>query len=161
MQFGQLYHIRYTVTVLVLLAVACVSSSDLQTENQISFRKVGKIPVVEGRINGKKAYFIIDTGASISVLNQSASAHFGFTALECSDHITGFTGQASLREVKNCIVEIGIIRIRNVSFRTRCLNELMITIRNHEGIEIAGIIGSDVFARYHMTIDFRRSKIFF
>ena len=74
-------------------------------------------------------------------------------------HIVGFTGLARISPVKNCIVELGVLTIRNVSFKTRDLNDLAKVIRQHENIEIAGILGADFFSRYCIKIDFRRNLI--
>ena len=142
----------------VFVATSCVTTSNLDL-NHLNFRKVGRIPVVEGKINGKKAFFIIDTGASCSILNASASEYFGFTLMHSSDQIASFTGMVKINLVKNCTVELGLLTVRNVRFRTQIMNELTGFIKQHERIEIAGILGGDFFSRYNIGIDFRRNKI--
>jgi hypothetical protein len=123
---------------------------------------VGKIPVVQGRINGKRAFFLIDTGASCSLLNESASPHFGFGSFVLVDHqLTGLGGRANFNQAVDCLVEFGPLRITHRAFRTRNLDHLAEAIKQSESIEVAGIIGSDIFNQYGITIDFKHNLICF
>jgi hypothetical protein len=137
-------------------------STQLDTISHIRFISAGRIPVAEGKINGKKAFFIIDTGASCSILNESASEHFGFKYfLKIDDHVFGLSGRAKTNQAFNYVIEFGPHKITQVVFRTKHMNDLAAVIREAESIDIAGIIGSDVLYRYKITIDFRNNTILF
>lgn len=160
MQYFGRYLILFVFGITVMIVHGCIASRELGADHFVRFRKIGHIPVVEGKINGKKAFFIIDTGASVSILDESVAEHFGFRLLYSSEQqIIGFTGLASISPVKNCIVELGVLTIRNVAFKTLDLNPLAKVVRQHENIEIAGILGADFFSRYCIKIDFRRNLI--
>jgi hypothetical protein len=148
--------------IVVLLMSGCVSQASLQTVNEVKFITIKHIPVIQGRINGKRAYFIIDTGASCSILNQSVADRFGFkyfATLEGS--VAGFGGTAKVNQAFNCIIEFGPLRICNVIFHTRHLDDLAAVIQDQEHIDIAGIIGSDIFKRYKIGIDYKTNTITF
>jgi hypothetical protein len=61
----------------------------------------------------------------------------------------------------DCVVEVGPLRLQHGVFRTRQLQELASAIRKHDEVDIAGIIGSDIFNKYRMSIDFKRNTILF
>ena len=146
--------------ILPFLLGSCASTRVTLTDNQIQFKTIGKIPIVEGKINGKRAYFIIDTGASISLLNESEASHFGFGSYSSTNQsLVGFSGSAAINEAYNCRVEFGSMIIHGVTFKARCLNDFTAAIRQHEGVNISGIIGSDVFNKYQITIDYRNNII--
>jgi hypothetical protein len=148
-------------TLLLLNTWGCLPAT-YDNMNKIRFTTIGKIPIIEGKINGKRALFIVDTGASCSILNQTGSVHFGFGYLtHAGQNVYGLGGNAKINQVVNCAVEFGPLKIRNLTFRTNPLDYLTEAIREHEKIEIAGIIGSDIFNRYGITIDFKHNLICF
>jgi hypothetical protein len=153
---------RWIVLSLILLhAWGCLPAT-YDNMSKMRFSTVGKIPVVQGRINGKRAFFIIDTGASCSILNESGSLHFGFGTYALVNHrLTGLGGNTNINQAVNCVVEFGPLRIAHRTFRTRQLDHITDLIKQNENIEIAGILGSDIFNRYGITIDFKHNLICF
>lgn len=144
-----------------VVATGCVTTGNLDL-NHLHFRKIGRIPVVEGKINGKKAYFIIDTGASVSILNDLVSDKFGFRSIDCREQsVLGLGGHARLKDAVHAVVEFGPLRIKNVTFRTKHMADFVAMIKRDENVEIAGIIGGDVFDMYNITIDFKKNRISF
>lgn len=144
----------------VMLFVSCRPST--RVNQSINFFSISHIPVVEGRINGKVAYFIVDTGASCSILNESAAKHFGFkTIIADNEHLMGLNGAAKIKTAYDYAIKLGPLQIKSLIFRTRKIDELVDVIRNNDRISIAGIIGSDVLKKYQMGIDFRTNKISF
>ncbi len=147
----------------VLIVVLLTSCHPVtRTTESINFLSVAQIPVIEGRINGKTAYFIVDTGASCSILNESVARHFGFkTMVALDEHLMGLNGAARIKTAFNYAIELGPLRIKSLVFRTRRIDELVDVIKNNDRVSIAGIIGADVLKKYQMSIDFRTNKISF
>jgi hypothetical protein len=159
-------YVRYLLLLLTgfLLWGACRSGSKLaDTEQRIRFFTISEIPVIEGKINGRPAYFIVDTGASCSILNESRSGHFGFTfkSRNAADLVTGLGGEAMISLAYNCQIELGPLKIRSITFRTKPNDYLTQLIRQNEKIDVAGIIGADVLKRYNIRIDFGANTIGF
>lgn len=155
------YRVMLGLAVLLMLG-SCASTATLRENKQLRFTTVGRIPVVEGKINGKRAYFIIDTGASCSILNQSVSDRFGFKSfIKNDDHVMGLHGEAKINQAFNCTVEMGPLKLNNVIFRTKHMDSFVSVIQTHENIEIAGIIGSDIFNRYGIAINFKSNTLSF
>jgi hypothetical protein len=147
----------------LLMLSGCLSTTYyIDDIPQLRFTTIGRIPVVEGKINGKRAYFIIDTGASCSILNQSVSERFGFKCfLKVDEHVVGLGGEAKMNHAFNCVVEFGPLNLKNVIFRAKQMDSFVSVIQTHENIEIAGIIGSDIFNRYGIAINFKSNTITF
>jgi hypothetical protein len=148
--------------VLIILASGCMS---LQVGGNISylrFMEIGKIPVIEGTINGKKAMFIVDTGASCSVLNESVSYDFDFDLKPgVNDFVFGLTGESKLRQAMNCEVQLGPLQIRNHIFKTKDMVAIVSAIQLNEHITVDGIIGADILDKYSITIDFANNILAF
>ena len=67
--------------------------------------------IVEGEINGKKAYFIMDTGAGLTTFDINQAKHFGFSAIESDLSVGAFNNNtASVQEAAG----ITSIRINKV-----------------------------------------------
>lgn len=153
--------LTFVIVTLLFLLFGCAPTSYL-TINQLHFQTIARIPVVEGAINGKRAYFIIDTGASVSILNEAEAKHFGFKFRPGTNQsISGFNGRTKINQAFNCIVEVGPVKVSYITFHTKCLKEVADIIWQNEQIEIAGIIGSDIFALYNITINFKNKTISF
>jgi len=123
---------------------------------------MGMIPVIEGRINGKRAYFIVDTGASCSLLNEQAAHRYGFQyRARSEEQVVGLNGQAKINLAFDYDVQLGPVHLKQAVFRTRHLAELANIIRINDHIDIAGIIGADILKRYGMVIDFNSNTVCF
>jgi predicted aspartyl protease len=155
--------IQVLLAVLVLLSGSCRPVSQIRTVTSVRFFKIGQIPVVEGTINGKSAYFVIDTGASCTILDESKAEHYGFTfnSNHTNDHVTALGGEVKINRALDCIIEIGPLKIKNVAFRTKSIDFLIRVIQENEHINLAGIIGSDILNRYSIIIDFKKNFISF
>ncbi|MBT1708341.1 retroviral-like aspartic protease family protein [Fulvivirgaceae bacterium PWU5] len=129
-------------------------------EQYVSFRMVNRIPVVNGRINGKSAWFIIDTGASVSVLNAAEARYFGFHVANTVYHearsINGLGGRSNIYDVSGCDLEIGQLPLKYIAWQGQDMHALFRAIHDNEEIRIAGIIGSDVLSKYRISIHYNK-----
>lgn len=109
-------------------------------------------PLVKGMINDKVAYFLIDTGASFSLLDIEKSRNFGFTILSKAGKAVGFgNAQSFLYDVGNIKVELNQIPL--YYFLVGDISASRESIRNITGIEIDGIIGAPTITESEMIID--------
>lgn len=161
-----LHHSGKWLTGLLLMAAAVISCAPQHTgvtrkqDEYVSFRMVNRIPVVSGRINGKPAWFIIDTGASVSVLNAGEAKHFGFHVANTVYHpvrsINGLGGRSNVYEVSECDLAIGQLPLKYIAWHSQDMQALFQAIYDNENIRIAGIIGSDVLSKYHIGIHYNK-----
>lgn len=148
-------------------SIACTAPRQAHTGElrSISFRMIGAIPVVEGRLNGRQAFFIIDTGASVSVLNESEAGYFRFNVVSplysVNSTAIGFGGHSDLKDATGYDLEIGGMRVCNISFKTRNMADFASVVMQYENLPVSGIIGSDVFKRYGIIINYRERTLTF
>jgi hypothetical protein len=166
----RLFLVRLGTTCLSLLSASIVQCSSKVTglsagEKQLHFETYSHIPVVKARLNGKAALFIIDTGASISILNAGFAAYYGFSVVEeitVRHTATGLEGAAlPLGYVGKYTLEVGPLQIRSPRFQSRDLQAISSLFFDDGHIHIAGIFGADVLTRYKMRIDFTNRTISF
>lgn len=131
----------------------------------VNFYTVGKIPVIRTRLNGKLAHFIVDTGASVSILNEAEASYYGFEVMNADIYATtevlGFSGSAPTGKVNTCTIEIGDMAIRYSNFRSRNMQDFAYILQKNENIRLAGILGADLMNRYSMRINFMDKTISF
>src|SRR5690606_10877900 len=115
----------------------------------------GTIPLVLVRLNGKRAYFIVDTGASVSILNEQDARYFGFRVRMEDKAMVGFGGMTGLNRVVSSTVEIGALTLKDFPFACQNLDHIAEVFEEHNSIKVAGVIGSDIFRKYGVNINYR------
>ncbi|MBT31702.1 MAG: hypothetical protein CMO01_18755 [Thalassobius sp.] len=128
----------------------------LQNEN-LTFLKLlhTQVPIIEGELNGKKAYFIVDTGSTLTVLDLHKKKHFGFSIYKnISKKLHGFGGTSmNLWLLFDTYLYIGGKQIAT-NYTGTPLKKLREDIQKKTGYEISGILGSDVMRDYGMVVDY-------
>ncbi len=128
---------------MVLILVAglifngCSTSSNVPAETDyhvIPFRTIGKrIPLISAQLNNKRAWFIVDTGASITLLNETEAEYFGFSMYHVNHDVTemrGFSSKLKLSRTSFCNIEIGPLKVGKNVYRSQDMNGLFRIIEN-------------------------------
>lgn len=120
--------------------------------------------LVEGKINGMEAHFLIDTGASRSVFDPEVIARFVHQPkFEKKIGITAGVGGSDLESSTFIIdsLSFGDIEIRHYEAVALDLENVHETYRKLGLPSIDGIIGGDLLYRLKATINYRLRKIRF
>ncbi len=121
-----------------------------------------KKPIIQAEINGKKGYFLIDTGSDISVINSSDLKKYNLEASKIyGDHrrAIGFNGETTaVMKVKNADVVFGE-QYEHKEFY--CLNmvDLVKTVEAKTNLKISGILGADLLTKYNCVIDYNQRQL--
>ncbi|WP_020531301.1 retropepsin-like aspartic protease [Flexithrix dorotheae] len=136
--------------------------SDTTSYNTVKETKILNktgLPIIEGTLNGKKAYFLLDTGSSMSLLNSQDAKNYGFKLWSKNNiSISGIGGRgASIWAVIKAEIKIGDKNIKGMS------NALNISgieqfLRKKTRYHISGIIGSDVMQKHGFVVDYTEGK---
>lgn len=118
--------------------------------------------MIQGRINGKEANFLIDTGASRSVFDPKNIANFiDNPQFEKKEGITAGVGG---NELESAIFDIEALNLGDLEIRH--YNAVALDLENiHESYEkvhlpkIDGIIGGDLLVKHKAVINYRQKKI--
>lgn len=145
-----------------IIFLGCSSTQFSGNTGYLHFTTIARIPVIEARINGKDAWFIIDSGASCSLLNESAAEHFNFKFNGLlNEHVHSLNGDAKLNRATNCKIDLGPLRISHHMFHTKEMGAIVSAIEEREDITISGIIGADILRQFKITLDFGNNVLLF
>lgn len=119
-------------------------------------------PIVEVMLNGQKAYFLLDTGSDITMLNKDEKNKYGFKLYirENENHAAvGIGGKtAGLTSIYQVHLKLGSTRIVT-NYLAYDLSAIVRAIDQSTGVKISGIIGSDAMKRYGIIIDYKKRVI--
>lgn len=103
--------------------------------------KSSKRPIIEVSINGKPAYMLLDTGASLSLIDENRMKEYGFVkGASFAGKIVGIAGDSSgVYHTKK--LQVDIIGIHICQFLTTDLSAIANSVKKETGIHITGIIG--------------------
>lgn len=112
-----------------------------------------KRPIIEVTINKKKAYMLIDTGASIGVIDKHQLTYYNIERGKAlNTTIVGVGGnQENIYYIKNCNVDISGIKL--YQFVTFDISSVRDSIESETDIKISGIIGTTQIKMSEMKID--------
>lgn len=121
------------------------------------FEQIGHVILVTVNIEGKNAWFILDTGSVNSLIDHIDAAALNPTSataervlLESLDHKQNLAGRISPNNFS-----IQGKSIKNTSFLTTDMSN----VRNTLDFPVSGIIGNDLLSRYSIAIDYKEHKI--
>lgn len=121
----------------------------------IKFTMGKGVPIIEIKINGKRARLLIDTGASLNILAKEDSQVYKFNVYSLMEdaHITGIGGVRRMLGVSKAKITINDIDYR-IPFKSIPLR----TVKKKLGI--VGIIGSRWLNQQNYIIDYNTSTIY-
>lgn len=112
------------------------------------------VPIIEVKLNGRKARLLIDSGASLNILSREAKEKYGFSTYTIKGYdVAGIGGSKVLGGVRNADVEYDNICL-NIPFRAMSLKAVQYKLN------IVGIIGSKYLNRHGYVIDYKSKTIF-
>ena len=149
------------------LLVAYLSASTILADHKYEYVRIVNLqqkPIIQGTLNGKTAYFLLDTGSDFTLLHEGMSKKYGFSLLdhrqdEPNLKALGVGGQVvQFKSVCNAIIALGNTELSG-DYHTYDMSRLVTVIQKKCGIEIAGIIGSDTMKRHGVIIDYKSREI--
>jgi len=138
--------------IIVLLLFSCNDGVD--TEILIPFEMYRGLPITEMQLNGLDAKFLIDTGATSSVLNIDCAVVYEFEYVDVNDSF--FTG-ASGTQIRSGLVRNAWVHSKGKRINVDFKGLEMPSIRERYGV--VGILGSDIFNNNDCIIDYDNKLI--
>lgn len=120
-------------------------------------------PIVKAQLNGKPAYFLLDTGSDINILNNRGAKKYSFAVSKKSPS-DGFK-LATINGFDRNILLVYDIKMemqgRNIpcTFYSIDINSIVRSVQVKTGITIAGIIGSNTMKTFTFIIDYEKEQI--
>ncbi len=152
------------IKIIILMSCLLVSGSLLgQNSKTLEIVSLKSKPIVVGYINGKKAYFLLDTGSDLTIINRNAARKYGFKLITNYNNklIEGLGSTTTeIKRVGGIFLKMNDTHI-NTKFYAFNLNNIVRSLEIKTNREIVGIIGSDVMKKYNFSIDFGNKLVHF
>ncbi len=123
------------------------------TRHEVEFRLVSNLIVVDAELNGVKKPFIVDTGASHTVLDTRTVAELELDTLDKAEKACGVGAQGP--------VEASMGTLESISVGTASLNDVSFGAVDLSAIcggeikeSIGGILGFNFLSRFKIGIDY-------
>lgn len=95
--------------------------------------------IVEGRLNGKKACFLVDTGASVGLIDRRIRKEYGLAeGRKYPGRLVGAGGELSGVRYCDTFVELGSKKISQ--FLLADISQVAESVYDETGVEILGIL---------------------
>ena len=108
--------------------------------------------IVEAKVNDKKAYFLIDTGASIGLIDNNKRKRFDLSVgREYNGTLVGAGGE--MRNVRHCNTFVEFEDKVIPQFLLTDISGVVESIERETGIEILGIISLPQMKMANLSID--------
>lgn len=147
----------------LLLAVLSTLQFAMAQTTSLKIKALDNKPIVEARVNGKLAYFLIDTGSDITVIHQPREKYYDFKIkrLSRTHSVIGIHGRGkSVYRAYALDLQLGDLPIKT-SFFSYDIGAIVSSIFRKNYVKISGIIGSDVLLKYGFVIDYQAERIYF
>ena len=118
--------------------------------------------IVSGELNGKKTFFLIDTGAGITTLDLGQSKYFGFSYAITDMEVGGFLN--SVKSIKQALgvesLKINGKKITGEVIYTENMSNLVRYVEKCSYKRISGIIGVPIIKSQGLVIDLVNNKLY-
>ena len=148
--------ITIVLILIAALAIAVFRNGYEKYVNRISFKEtldlVG-VPIVTFKNNNKKFNFILDTGASKSVIDSNALSKLEYSELNAHSTVFGMEGNA----VKCSFVDVPLYYHGyefNEEFQSVDMKQTFDQVKAEFGVQVVGILGSSFLSKYDYILDF-------
>jgi hypothetical protein len=152
---------NFHMVIVAALLSGCVSQqSAIQVERpMVDFEIHSNMLIVEGYVNGKWAKFLVDTGASISLLDYNQSKKYKFEYfINVESRLTGFGGKSRLMNTSDVAFKFRGLTDQGADFLASDLSGINRAL-SKSNQKVLGIIGSDFLKAHGAIIDYQLRRI--
>lgn len=146
----------FLMVIVVAMIINAIEDNRKKNDSKISFREsmdLTELPVVTFYNGDKKLNFLLDTGSNVSHINSSVIHLLDHTKTDQKTDTIGMEGN----KVSNDICKMTVY-YRNQRFEEDFiisdLNDAFDIIKQEDGVQIHGILGSKFFEKYRYVLDF-------
>lgn len=112
-----------------------------------------ELPLITFYNNRKKLNFLLDTGSTSSIINESVLSSINYKLLDDTSNVIGIEGNPAI--VKNCEITINYKKQPFTSdFIINNMDVAFSSVKKEFGVQLHGILGNNFFKKYQYVIDF-------
>ena len=146
----------FLIVIVVAMIINAIEDNRKKNASKISFREsmdLTELPIITFYNGDKKLNFLLDTGSNVSHINSSVIHLLDHTKTDQKTDTIGMEGN----KVSNDICKMTVY-YRNQRFEEDFiisdLNDAFDIIKQEDGVQIHGILGSKFFEKYRYVLDF-------
>ena len=128
----------------------------IMLNRNISFLETLKLtgfPVITFENNGIIINMILDTGSSVSIIDSTLLESLKYQPLEADTHIFGLAGTTKDGQYANVPLTYKN-RTYSIDMAVINMSDTFNKMKEHFGLSIHGILGTDFFSKYKYILDF-------
>ena len=143
--------------ILLIISINSLYQINKKNKSKISFKEsmdLTELPVITFVNNNVKLNFLLDTGSNNSLINKSILNMLDYKELDGTSKLIGVEGN----NIKNSICEMKIEYkdyIFDTTFNIADLDTPFNVIKQEDGVQLHGILGSLFFQKYKYILDFQ------
>jgi hypothetical protein len=143
----------------LLLSLGCLPVDQI---GSVNIDTSCNLCIVEGEINGKRAYFLMDTGAGLTTFDINQAKHFGFSAIDSDLSVGAFNNNtASVQEATGITsIRINKVEVLGDIIYTTNMSRLVKHVEACAHKTISGIIGVPIIKRHGLVIDLTNNRLY-
>ena len=144
-------------TILLIISINSLYQINKKNKSKISFKEsmdLTELPVITFVNNNVKLNFLLDTGSNNSLINKSILNMLDYKELDGTSNLIGVEGN----NIKNSICEMKIEYkdyVFDTTFNIADLDTPFNVIKQEDGVQLHGILGSLFFQKYKYVLDFQ------
>ena len=146
------------VLLICLIVFAVVYLTYEKKYNIISFKggmDLAELPIITLYQDSKKYNFLLDTGSSCCMINESVLNTLKYQKNDKTFNVTGIEG-IKVNECQTCDIKLYYdTKEYDANFIIKNMTDAFASIKNDTGVTLHGILGNDFFEKYKYVIDFK------
>lgn len=143
--------------VFVIAFIANTVDDVKKNKSKISFKEamdLVELPIITFNNKGQKLNFLLDTGSNVSYINSSVLPSLEYQMLDKEVFTFGVEGNKVMNQF--CSMDISYRKQTfNEEFSISDLNDAFNIIKQEDGVQLHGILGSKFFEKYRYVLDFK------
>lgn len=118
--------------------------------------------LVQATINGRRGSFVLDTGANVTVVEDSHLRHFDISGSQrgLSGAVAGMAGATGAKQVAIEGLEIGSVKTRQSRIVTADMGQLLSMLSQVSNTTVYGLIGQDVLKEHRAIVDVAKPMLY-
>jgi hypothetical protein len=142
------------ILLIIILTFAIIScNNDKDIPESIEFSISNNLPVMTVEINGHKAKLLLDTGASVSMIDSNLAEKYEFEVVNLEDMIVnGIGGSKELYHTRGVKVYYDD-QPMYVRFKSSDLKNIRLKLG------VVGVVGTDYLRQHEMIIDYKNKVL--
>ena len=143
--------------ILLIISINSLYQINKKNKSKISFKEsmdLTELPVITFVNNNVKLNFLLDTGSNNSLINKSILNMLDYKELDGTSNLIGVEGN----NIKNSICKMKIEYkdyVFDTTFNIADLDTPFNVIKQEDGVQLHGILGSLFFQKYKYVLDFQ------